>query len=301
MTNLITEYSVKTLDGIELLPEGTELTEETLEELAKGNASVSYESLPLMDYGRVRQDLLIFINYPPYHIIFSDLEQNQDILKILDSVRLPLPVLENLDYFKQNDFQTYRHSLMVFVISVLLAKSLIPDYKELFSSTIIGASHDIGKTCVPLEILKKSTPLTKSEHKQLTHHALAGYLLLSYFLKDHESFIARLARDHHERRDKSGYPRGIEQTDIMVEIVAVADVYDALLMPRSYRPFSYENRTALEEMTTMAERGAIRKDVLKALIAKNRMEKPSHHDIVFPEEKRGKAPTGNLYGQIIDD
>ena len=106
-----------------------------------------------MDYGRVRQDLLIFINYPPYQIIFSDLEQNQDILNILDSVRLPLPVLESLDYFKQKDFQTYRHSLMVFIISVLLAKSLLPDYKELFSSTIIGASHDIGKTCVPLEIL----------------------------------------------------------------------------------------------------------------------------------------------------
>jgi HD-GYP domain-containing protein (c-di-GMP phosphodiesterase class II) len=254
-----------------------------------------------MDYGRVRQDLLIFINYPPYHIIFSDLEQNQDILKILDSVRLPLPVLESLDYFKQKDFQTYRHSLMVFIVSVLIAKSLLPDYKELFSSTIIGASHDIGKICVPLEILKKSTPLTKSEHKLLTHHALAGYLLLSYFLKDHESFIAKLARDHHERQDKSGYPRGIEQTDIMIEIVAVADVYDALLMPRSYRPIPYENRTALEEMTTMAERGEFRWDVLKVLIAKNRMEKPSHHDIIFPEEKRGKAPKGNLYGKIIDD
>ena len=42
MTNIIIEYPVKTLDGIELLPESTELTEETLEELAKGNASVSY-------------------------------------------------------------------------------------------------------------------------------------------------------------------------------------------------------------------------------------------------------------------
>ena len=301
MTNIITEYPVKTLNGIELFPEGTELTEEALAELVKRNASASCESLPLMDYGRVRQDLLIFINYPPYHIIFSDLEQNQDILKFLDRVRLPLPVLESLEYFKQKDFQTYRHSLMVFIVSVLLAKILLPDYKELFSSTFIDSSHDIGKICVPLEILKKSTPLTKSEHKQLAHHTVAGYLLQSYFLKDHESFIAKLARDHHERKDKSGYPRGIEQTDKMVEIVAVADVYDALLMPRSYRPISYDNRTALEEITKKAERGEIGWDVLKALIAKNRMEKPDYHDIIISEEKRGKRPMGNLYGKIIDD
>jgi HD-GYP domain-containing protein (c-di-GMP phosphodiesterase class II) len=301
MANIITEYPVKTLDGIELIPKGTELTEETLEELAKGNTSETYESLPLMDYGRVREDLFVFINYPPYNIVFSDLKQNQDILKILESVKLPLPVLESLEYFKQNDFQSYRHSLMVLILSVLLAKKLLPDYKELFSNTIIGSSHDIGKICLPLEILKKTTPLTKSEHKQLAHHTIAGYLLLIYFLKDHESFIAKLARDHHERKDKSGYPRGIEQTEIMVEIVAVADVYDALLMPRSYRPISYDNRTALEEMTKMAERGAIGWGVLKALIAQNRMEKPSYHNIIIPEEKRGKEPKGNLYGEIIDD
>ena len=301
MTNIITEYPVKTLDGIELLPVGTELTEETLEELVKGKTCESYESLPLMDYGRIRQDLLIFVNYPPYNIVFSDLERNQDILEILERVKLPLPVLESLAYFKKNDFQTYRHSIMVFVLSVLLAKILLPDYKDLLSSTIIGSSHDIGKICVPLEILKKSTPLTESEHKYMKHHTVAGYVLLSYFLKDHKNFIAKLARDHHERRDKSGYPRGIKQTDTMVEIVAVADIYDALLMPRTYRPISYDNRTALEEMTTIAESGAIGWDVLKALIAQNRMEKPSYHDINIPEERRGKAPKGNLYGKIIDD
>jgi HD-GYP domain-containing protein (c-di-GMP phosphodiesterase class II) len=296
MPNIITEYPVKTLDGIELLPEGTELTEEVLEELAKSNASASYDSMPFMDYGRIRQDLFIFINYPPYHIFFSDLDQYQDILKVMESVILPLPVLESMEYFKQNDFQTYRHSLMVFLISILLANNLLPEYKELFSNVIISSTHDIGKICVPLEILK-----TIEEHKQLKHHTVAGYALLIYFLKDHRSFIAKLARDHHERTDGSGYPRGIELTNKMIEIVAVADVYDALLMPRSYRPISYDNRTALEVITKMAECGAIGWDVLKALIAQNRIKKPNYHNIAIPEEKRGKAPTGNIYGKIAGD
>ena len=301
MNNIITEFPVVTHDGIELLPAGSELIEEVLQDLVSSNSAPSHEFLPLMDYGRIKQDLLIFINYPPYHIVFSDQEENERIFKILGTVRLPLPVIESMDYFKKNDFQTYRHTLMVFIISVLLAEMIMPDSKEPFSCAFIGSSHDIGKTCVPLEILKKKTPLTKNEHKYLKHHVVAGYVLLSYFLKNPNSFIARLARDHHERKDGSGYPLGIAQTDTMIEIVAVADVYDALLMPRSYRPISYDNRTALDEIIRMAERSAIGWDVVRALIARNRLEKPSYKDLVIPREKRGSAPTGNLYGKIVDE
>jgi len=301
MANIITEYPVKTLDGIELLPEGTELTEEVLEELANSKSSESYELLPFMDYGRIRQDLYIFINYTPYNIFFSDQKQLQDIIKIMEGVILPLPVLETMEYFKQNDFQTYRHSLMVFLISVLLANKLLPEYRELFSSVIISSTHDIGKTCVPLEILKKQTPLTTNEYKQLKHHTVAGYVLLTHFLKDENNFVAILARDHHERRDGSGYPRGIELNNRMVEIVAIADIYDALLMPRSYRPISYDNRTALEVITKMAESGVIGWDILKAIIAQNRITKPNYQDIAISEKERGKAPMGNIYGKVEDD
>ena len=190
---------------------------------------------------------------------------------------------------------------MVFLLSVLLAKILLPDYKNLFTNTIIGVSHDIGKICVPLEILKKSTPLTTSEHKYIKHHTVAGYVLLSYYLKDHENFIAKIARDHHERKDKSGHPRGIEQNDKIIEIIAIADIYDALIMPRLYRPIAYDNRTALEEITIMAESGTIGWDVLKALIAQNRKDKPSYHEISISKERRGVKPKGNTYGKISDD
>jgi len=87
----------------------------------------------------------------------------------------------------------------------------------------------------------------------------------------------------------------------MVEIVAVADVYDALLMPRAYRPIMYDNRTALEEMTRMAECGAIGWDVVKALLARNRMKKPSYKDLVISRENRRSVPCGNLYGKTVED
>ena len=64
MTNIVTEYPVKTLDGLELLPAGTELTEEILEELANKNTAASYESLPFMDYGTIRKIYLFLLITP---------------------------------------------------------------------------------------------------------------------------------------------------------------------------------------------------------------------------------------------
>ncbi len=129
-----------------------------------------------------------------------------------------------------------------------------------------GPTHDIGKICVPLHILKKTTPLTKTERGFLEYHAAAGYVLLGYYFKNRRHLACTVALDHHERRNRSGYPRGILLEDPLVEIIAVADIYDALIMPRPYRSGAYDNRTALEEITEMANQKKISWDVVKALI-----------------------------------
>jgi HD-GYP domain-containing protein (c-di-GMP phosphodiesterase class II) len=79
--------------------------------------------------------------------------------------------------------------------------------------------HDIGKVCVPLEILKKESPLTRDERKNVEHHTIAGYILLSYYSQNVNNIAARVARDHHERRNGSGYPRGINLNDRMQDTV----------------------------------------------------------------------------------
>ena len=134
---------------------------------------------------------------------------------------------------------------------------------------------------------------------QLSHHAAAGYVLLSYFLKDSNHPAAITARDHHERCDGSGYPRGIALRDRVVEIVAVSDVFDALISPRPYRPIAYDLRTALEEVTVLAQKGTISADVVRALISFNRKDQPPYADCVLPQELRGTPPPGNLYRGVI--
>jgi HD-GYP domain-containing protein (c-di-GMP phosphodiesterase class II) len=74
-------------------------------------------------------------------------------------------------------------------------------------------------------------------------------------------------------------------------------VYDALISPRPYRPTTFDNRTALEEITVMAQNGKIGWDVLQALVSLNRKDKPDFRNFQVSTEKRGTQPKENSYGK----
>jgi HD-GYP domain-containing protein (c-di-GMP phosphodiesterase class II) len=232
--------------------------------------------------------------------VFDSRETHLRLMARMMKVELPLPVLESIYFFKKYDFYTYRHLLTVSALSTLLAEYLVKDRISVMDGIIGAPSHDIGKISVPVDILNKRTPLTSHEYKILKHHTLAGYILLCHYFKDPEKITARVARDHHERRDGSGYPRGIRIDDTMIELVIVTDVYDALISSRPYRPSSYDKRTALEEITGMAERGLVGWNVVKALINQNRKKRVSIDECLVSLEKRGVPPPDNLYGRIAD-
>lgn len=292
--------AVTTLDKQEILPAGTFLTEQIVADVAALGRLQSREEYELLGYGTVRTDLQHFLVIPPYQDIFSDPELVDELFAHMQRVRLPLPLLKALDYFRQHDFHTYRHILMVFSLSSMLGRDL-DEVRQKQEDFVAGPTHDFGKIMVPLHILKKAGPLTVSEQKILKYHPLTGYVLLAYYLGDHRHPAVMVARDHHERRDGSGYPRGITELDPVVEMVAVCDVYDALLSPRPYRPLSYDNRTALEELTRMADSGALGWPCIEALVACNRTGRPSADQVVVSRDVRGTPPIGNCYGMVVAD
>lgn len=301
MSNLTLTHAIRTLDNQLLLPAGTVLSGETLDALISSSGTTSHQTRSILHHASVKEDLLHFLNQPPYQVIFADQEQIADVLNLMDSVDVVVPVLQSLDYFKVHDFLTYRHILVVSALSTLLAKDLVSDHQDRIHEAATAPSHDFGKICVPLHILKKAHPLTRTERSILKQHSAAGYVLLSYYLKDSQNFAAKVARDHHERKDGSGYLRGIRLMDPMVEIVTISDVYDALISSRPYRPTPYDNRTALEEITGMAERNEISWEVVKALVAHNRKAKPHYTECIVSPEKRGTPPPHNVYGTTAEE
>ncbi|HEX2409540.1 MAG TPA: HD domain-containing phosphohydrolase [Solirubrobacteraceae bacterium] len=96
--------------------------------------------------------------------------------------------------------------------------------------------HDIGKLSVPLAILRKPGPLDDDELAEIRRHPAAGRRLLEE-LGGFPEGVRRLVSDHHERLDGTGYPRGLPAEDLPIEtrILAVCDVYDALVSDRVYR------------------------------------------------------------------
>ena len=290
------DYPVLTLDDRLLLPPGKELTSKALDELIATNKGTSYKDLSFLEYGTVNQDMLPILQKPPYNIMLN----KTVTLTLMKKISFIPPVLEYLDYFKESDFYTYRHSLVVFATSTSLARDLLEEPEDWIMEVMAGAIHDFGKISVPLQILRKIDPLTRAERNILEHHALAGFVLLSYYLQDRRSFAARIAKEHHERRDGSGYPLGISLKERIVEIIAVCDVYDALLSPRPYRPTAYDNRTALEEITKMAQEGKFSWEVVQALVSHNRKDRPHFREVNVSTEKRGTPPADNLYGVVVE-
>jgi len=302
MTSIKLNYPVRTLDNQLLLPAETVLSPKAMDTLISTSKEKPRERIPLSQCGSVLQDMVGIMIQGPYQTIFSDRKKNISLLDLMEKINLIEPILNSLNYFKKHDYYTYCHILIVFALSTLLAQDLVEDHQDLIREAMAGPSHDFGKVGVPLSILKKTDPLSRTERGILEHHTAAGFVLLSFYLQDAQGFAAKIARDHHERRDGSGYPVGVPAADPIVEIIATCDIFDALISPRPYRRRPYDTRTALEELTEMALQGRIGWGVLQALVAHNRTRKlRRHEECVVSRERRGTPPEGNLYGVFVDD
>lgn len=301
MRPLVLSFPVVTQDNRELLPAGTLLSERVVREVADAYSG-ERRLYPMMQHGNLKADVKEFIQMPPYDRVMAGPSAGAErVLALMDQLEQPGAVLEWMDYFKQADFYTYRHALAVYALSIRLAMELGPANGDVARQVAAGPSHDFGKCGVPPEVLQKSTPLTPRERQVLEHHSLAGYVALIYHFGEPDGMAARVARDHHERRNGSGYPAGIALSEPMVEVTAAVDVYDALLSPRPYRVQCYDNRTALEELTEMAKVGKFGWDVVRALVACNRKDKPDWRTLRVPSERRGKPPSDNSYGAYADE
>ena len=135
------------------------------------------------------------------------------------------------------DASTEEHTRRVAALAVEVGERLGLPAGRLRSLAIGGLLHDMGKLAVPDAILQKPGPLDDAEFAQIRLHPQRGRELLNE-LGGFDETVTRLVLDHHERLDGKGYPRGLQAGDLDLEtrILALCDVYDALVSPRVYRP-----------------------------------------------------------------
>lgn len=138
---------------------------------------------------------------------------------------------------EMHDAETGRHVDRMSSIASYLASQLGLGDEQILLLKAAAPMHDVGKIATPKEILLKPGPLTPEERKEMERHTEVGHRILDGSESELLQMAARIALTHHEWFDGSGYPRGLAGEEIPIEgrIVAVADVFDALLSDRSYR------------------------------------------------------------------
>ncbi|CAK0776456.1 hypothetical protein CCP2SC5_720018 [Azospirillaceae bacterium] len=136
----------------------------------------------------------------------------------------------------KRDPYTSEHQRRVSNMSADIARVLGWSVERRESVYLGGLVHDIGKINVPSEILNKPGKLHPVELELVKLHPITGHDILKEI--DFPWPLAKITRQHHERLDGSGYPDGLKGDQIMHEsqVVAVADIFEAILSHRPYRP-----------------------------------------------------------------
>lgn len=182
-----------------------------------------------------------------------DLNRVMNIVNsIIDELLTNDEILIQLADIRSFDDYLFAHSVNVCVLSIMTGITAHFDRAKLTELGVGALLHDIGKTRVDSDILNKPDDLTRQEFDEVKRHTNYGFEMLRNYA-DLSLLSAHIAFQHHERWDGQGYPRGLRGDDIheYARIVAVADVYDALLADRPYRPSYTVNQalTILERMS----------------------------------------------------
>lgn len=218
-----------------------------------------------------------------YQIFLQDDTQNQKYIRLLDQYNSDLQaevetkterivamhdnlILSMAAMVESRDNSTGGHIRRTSEGVRMLIEAMREDGKNRLSDTfcrnIIKAApmHDLGKIAVDDAILRKPGRFTPEEFEKMKAHAAEGARIVHEILLDTEdedfrSIAENIAHYHHERMDGSGYPEGLRGEEIPLEarIMAIADVYDALVSRRVYKDafsFGKADRIILEGMGT---------------------------------------------------
>jgi len=146
------------------------------------------------------------------------------------------------------------HALNTAILSGALAKKMNVSENALHDIVLAGLLHDIGKNQLPPELLSKSS-LTSQEQKTLQEHTKIGYRIIRVEMKLPEN-IAKVAFDHHENNDGSGYPSGksADKLNQETQIINVCNYFDNLTSNRTH----HKIRNTKEAIRVMLELGTQR-------------------------------------------
>lgn len=172
-------------------------------------------------------------------------EMNGMISRNRDAM-LALTLIKNFDEY------TYNHSVNVSILSLAVADNLGLAEQNRVNVGVAGLLHDVGKTQLALDLIRKPGTLTVDEFEEIKKHPDEGYAILGKMANIQDE-TRNMVREHHMRYDRAGYPRPEPELRLnpSSQVIAVADCFDALTTMRSYQK-ARTPQGALEIMRKLA-------------------------------------------------
>ena len=159
---------------------------------------------------------------------------NHVIDELSESVLTDQNAIIGLTMIKNYDNYLFNHSVNVSIIALSLAKAMNLESTELHAVGIGSLLHDIGKTGVAEDIIRKPGGLSSEEWEKIKEHPLIGSNIIKRMDGLHD-IVGKLIYEHHIRYDHSGYPQSTVKLHPLTQIVTIADAYDALTTLRVYQ------------------------------------------------------------------
>lgn len=226
-----------------ILKAGTTLTPELIAKIRK--LGLEHVTLGCLERARPREPM----GFPPF-LTQAEVEKVVGVLVgrgdqsdlrqvVYDAAKRLSQPRSPVDFRIPGHYELF-HAVNVFSLSLVVGQALGYGPAQLVSLGTGALLHDVGKAMLPAKLVSKSGRLTEQELELMRHHPALGVALLSRAPRFGRWLISReaieIVRHHHERFDGTGYPDGLRGAAIprMAAIVAVADVYDAMVSDRVY-------------------------------------------------------------------
>lgn len=139
-----------------------------------------------------------------------------------------------LTMIKNYDNYLYNHSVNVSILALALGRFLKLDKNQLHFLGVGSLLHDVGKTGLAEDIIKKPGGLSSDEWEKIKQHPVMGKKIISE-MDAVDPLVERICYEHHVRFDRSGYPDYEDDIHLLSMIVSIADAYDALTTLRVYQ------------------------------------------------------------------
>ena len=267
----------------------------SVESIAEAAASTRPGCVTPLSDTFLADDLAEILRDPALRPLIRTGEIEKAVRRVVESAKLPQPLVEEMAAAKLLDPVRYRHALSTALVTARLILAAAGTARASPQIAAAALLHDIGMRHVPARVMATPDSIHGEDALDVASHPLLGAFHLACALGNHPAVEAAMA---HHWRDGQGYPDLAERPSPTTEVVAVSSAYSALTQGRAYRSEPFGARGAADLLVAEAASGHADPFAVKLLVHALRGGEGAMNGLRFARARQGISPDVNRHTHI---